>query len=133
MKKFVLLLIVCSRFLFASNDLTIVLEEIKNLRADMNKRFEQVDKRFGQIERRFEQNDKRFEQINKRLDFMQNLIIALFGVVIASPFAIEYMARRRDEEIKYEKENVQKILFTLRSLAAKDEKIKESLKISGLL
>ena len=126
MKKFVLLLIVCSRFLFASNDLTIVLEEIKNLRADMNKRFEQV-------ERRFEQNDKRFEQINKRLDFMQNLIIALFGVVIASPFAIEYMARRRDEEIKYEKENVQKILFTLRSLAAKDEKIKESLKISGLL
>jgi hypothetical protein len=126
MKKFVLLLIVCSRFLFASNDLTIVLEEIKNLRADMNKRFEQVDKRF-------EQNDKRFEQINKRLDFMQNLIIALFGVVIASPFAIEYMARRRDEEIKYEKENVQKILFTLRSLAAKDEKIKESLKISGLL
>ncbi|KPA14895.1 conserved hypothetical protein, secreted, partial [Candidatus Magnetomorum sp. HK-1] len=31
----------------------IVFNEIKNLRDDMNKRFEQVDKRFEQVDKRF--------------------------------------------------------------------------------
>jgi hypothetical protein len=49
-----------------------ILREIKNLRDDMNKRFEQVDKRFEQVDKRFEsmqsQMDKRFEQVDKRFD-----------------------------------------------------------------
>jgi len=32
----------------------LVFDEIKNLREDMNKRFEQVEKRFEQVEKRFE-------------------------------------------------------------------------------
>jgi archaellum component FlaC len=46
----------------------LVFDEIKNLRADMNKRFEQVDKRFEQIDQRFEQIDKRFEQVDKHFE-----------------------------------------------------------------
>ena len=44
----------------------------EELRADMNKRFEQVDKRFEQVDKRFEQVDKHFEEIrtdmNKRFE-----------------------------------------------------------------
>ena len=43
-------------------------KRFEEMRADMNKRFEQVDKRFEQIEKRFEQVDKRFEQIDKRFE-----------------------------------------------------------------
>jgi len=46
----------------------LVFDEIKNLRVDMNKRFEQVEKRFEQIDKRFEQVEKRFEQIDKRFE-----------------------------------------------------------------
>ncbi len=53
--------------------------EMKLLREDMDKRFEQVvirfeqvehqfEKRFEQVEKRFEQVDKRFEQVDKRFD-----------------------------------------------------------------
>jgi chromosome segregation ATPase len=49
-------------------------ELIKDLKTDMNRRFEQVDKRFEQVEKRFEQVDKRLEQVDKRLDEMFDLI-----------------------------------------------------------
>ena len=48
----------------------LIFNEIKNLREDMNKRFEQVDKRFEQVDKRFEQVEKRFEQVDKRIDLM---------------------------------------------------------------
>ncbi len=40
----------------------------KELRHDMDNRFEQVDKRFEQIDNRFQQMDNRFEQVNDKLD-----------------------------------------------------------------
>ena len=39
-------------------------QEFRELRQDMNQRFEQVDKRFEQVDKRFEQVDKRFAQID---------------------------------------------------------------------
>jgi len=45
-----------------------ILREIRTLREDMNKRFEQVDKHFEQVDKRFEQIDMRFEQVDKRID-----------------------------------------------------------------
>ncbi len=65
------------------DELTELLEEIKQLRIEsnqrfetlqeqMDKRFEQVDKRFealiAEMNKRFEQVDKRFEQVNKRFE-----------------------------------------------------------------
>ena len=40
----------------------------KDIRADIDKRFEQVDKRVEQVDKRFEQVDKRFEQVDNRFD-----------------------------------------------------------------
>ena len=40
----------------------------KEIRVEMDKRFEQVDKRFEQVDKRFEQVDKRFEQIDRRFE-----------------------------------------------------------------
>ena len=49
--------------------------EMKALREDMDKRFEQMQveavKRFEQVDKRFEQVDKRFEQVDKRFEQMQ--------------------------------------------------------------
>jgi DNA anti-recombination protein RmuC len=46
--------------------------EMKALRIDMDKRFEQVNKRFEQVDKRFEQiqanMDRRFESMNEKMD-----------------------------------------------------------------
>ena len=61
-------------------------KEIRNLRADMEKRFDQVDRQFGQVDRQFggvekqfgrvdkqfEQVDKRFEQVEHRIDRIED-------------------------------------------------------------
>ena len=40
----------------------------KELKTDIDKRFEQVDKRFEQVDKRFEQVDKRFDKVDAKLD-----------------------------------------------------------------
>lgn len=40
----------------------------KELKRDMDKRFEQVDKRFEQVDKRFEQIDRKLDTIIERLD-----------------------------------------------------------------
>jgi septation ring formation regulator EzrA len=50
----------------------LILELLRELKTDMNSRFEQIDKRFEQVDKRFEQIDKRFEQIEKRLDRIED-------------------------------------------------------------
>ena len=46
----------------------LILEIVKDIKVDMNRRFDEVDKRFEQIDKRFEQVDKRFEQIDRRFE-----------------------------------------------------------------
>ena len=78
MKKLLIILILLQSTLF-SDTTESILKEIKQLRIDMNKRFEQIDKRldmmqhymdkrFEQVDKRFEQIDKRFEQVDKRFE-----------------------------------------------------------------
>lgn len=40
----------------------------KELKLDMDRRFEQVDRRFEQVDKRFEQIEKRFEQVDRRFE-----------------------------------------------------------------
>jgi DNA anti-recombination protein RmuC len=42
--------------------------DLRELRVEMKKGFEQVDKQFEQVDKRFEQVDQRFEQMEKRFD-----------------------------------------------------------------
>jgi septal ring factor EnvC (AmiA/AmiB activator) len=134
MKKILIIFILCVNFLHADTN-QLILEEIKQLRIDMNKRFEQVDKRFEQVDRqfdqidkRFEQVDKRFEQVDKRLDFSQNLIIAMLAIVLATPFYL----KRRDAKDQEKLEKINSVLMVLREMASDNPKIEHSMKIAGL-
>ncbi|MDF1875192.1 hypothetical protein JHD48_05555 [Sulfurimonas sp. SAG-AH-194-I05] len=142
MKKiiFIILMSMLSINLFALDNSEMILKEIKQLRVDMNKRFEQVDKRFEQIDKRFEQVDKRFEQVDrrfehveKRFDFMQNILYMLMGLIFASPFIAIYLRDKREAEDKKHFENLKGILFVLREMAQDNEKIQRSLKAASLL
>jgi len=42
--------------------------DLRELRVEMRKGFEQIDKRFGEMDKRFDQIDKRFEQVDKRFE-----------------------------------------------------------------
>ncbi len=44
----------------------LVLSLLKDLKDDMNRRFEDVDRRFEDIDRRFKDIDRRFEAIDSR-------------------------------------------------------------------
>jgi hypothetical protein len=66
--------------------------EMKMLREDMDKRFEQMytetTKRFEQVDKRFEQVDKRFEQLTSRIDHFMiwsfATTISVGGIIIAA-------------------------------------------------
>ena len=62
--------------------------DVRELRAEMIRRFEQVDRRFEQIDRRFEQIDKRFEQIDGRFSHMDNRFNWLVGLQFATLLAV---------------------------------------------
>jgi hypothetical protein len=49
-------------------EVAAVLAELREFRAEVNRRFEQVDQRFEQVDQRFEQVDQRFEQVDHRFE-----------------------------------------------------------------
>ncbi len=110
-----------------------ILREIRHLREDMNKRFEQVDKRFEQVDKRFEQVDKRFEQVDKRFEFIQAILVALIALAIGTPVLLEYFARRRDARDAKHAEETRKIIFALREVVEKDPRLDKALRHVGLL
>ncbi|MFN3481170.1 MAG: hypothetical protein ACK415_12415 [Thermodesulfovibrionales bacterium] len=75
-------------------------DEIKNLRADTNSRFEQMDKRFEQMDKRFEQMDKRFELMNERLLHIETDISQMKADIkaIASHFERSYLLLANEME-----------------------------------
>ncbi len=64
-------------------------DEMKTLRIDMDRRFEQVDKRFVQVDKRFEQVDQRFDQMMRRMD---RFMFWSLGITVASAvFVVNYL------------------------------------------
>ena len=57
--------------------------DVRELRAEMIRRFEQVDRRFEQIDRRFEQIDGRFTHMDNRFNWSVGLQFATLLAVIA--------------------------------------------------
>ncbi|MBE8189936.1 MAG: hypothetical protein HAW58_03575 [Candidatus Thioglobus sp.] len=121
MKKIILLMfLVFSTPNYAATNANtdLILQEISELRFDMNKRFEQVD-------RRFEQVDKRFEQVEKRLDFLQQLFYIVMMLIFASPFLAFYLKEKTQGRM-------QALIFALKEASQKDENLSKALKIAGL-
>jgi hypothetical protein len=124
MKKLIVILLFFVS-IAGANDTELILKEIKLLREDMNKRFEQVDKRFEQV-------DKRFEQVDKQIGFLQDVVLAMLVAIFASPFVIEYLARRREEVDRKTIEDFRRVIVVLRELASRDENVSRALKIAGI-
>ena len=60
-----------------------VRHDVRELRAEMIRRFEQVDKRFDLIDRRFEQVDGRFAHMDNRFNWLVGLQFATLLAVVA--------------------------------------------------
>ena len=63
--------------------ITEVRLDVRELRAEMIRRFEQCDRRFEQMDRRFEQMDNRFSHIDNRFNWSVGLQFATLLAVIA--------------------------------------------------
>ena len=125
MKKLLLicLLLILNTPIFANTD--TILQEIKNLRIDMNKRFEQVDKRFEQV-------DKRFEQVDKRFDFLQQLIFVLMSLIFISPFLAIYLKNNKDANYEKHVDTLKAVVFALKNMAKHDKELSKSLKMMNI-
>jgi hypothetical protein len=60
-----------------------VRHDVRELRAEMIRRFEQVDKRFELIDKRFEQTDGRFAHMDNRFNWLVGLQFATLLAVVA--------------------------------------------------
>ena len=60
-----------------------VRHDVRELRAEMIRRFEQVEKRFESIDRRFEQVDGRFSHTDNRFNWLVGLQFATLLAVVA--------------------------------------------------
>jgi chaperonin cofactor prefoldin len=58
--------------------------DLRELRVEMKKGFEQMDKRFEQVDKRFEQIDTRFERVEDRFHAMQRNMNILFVTLNAT-------------------------------------------------
>jgi len=126
-------------------------KRFKELREDINKRFEEIDKRFEQIDKRFEQIDKRFEQVDKRFEQVEKrfeqfmnflwIITAIFTTLTSVVIGFAYWDRRtiirkaKEETLEsLEREGkLKNLIEALKELAKEDEKLARVLKQYGLL
>jgi len=126
-------------------------KRFRELREDVNKRFElidkrfeQVDKRFEDINRRFEDMNKRFEDVNKRFDEIINflwILTAIFTTLTATVIGFAYWDRRtiikksRDEAIEaIERQGkLRDLINALRELAEQKPELRTVLKQFNLL
>jgi nitrate reductase NapE component len=130
-------------------------KRFEELRADVDRRFEQVDKRFEQVDKRitelredmnkrFEQVDKRFEQVDKRFEELITFMWILAGVFTALTVAVigfAYWDRRTIirrakletiEELE-ERGKLRALLEAMRAVAAKDSTMADALRRFNLL
>ena len=129
MRKLFLIMILFQSIIYA-NDTDLILNEIKQLRSDMNKRFEAVDKRFEQVDKRFEAMQS---NMDKRFETVFTILYILMGLVFASPFIAIYLRDKKEIEDKKNFDIIKGMLFVLKEFAQDNEKVAKSLRSAGLM
>ena len=71
-------------------EVAVILDELRELRAEIDRSFEQVDRRFEQVDRRFEQVDRRFEQVEGATNALRAEMNQRFAEVEARIVALEF-------------------------------------------
>ena len=128
--------------------LTKLEEGQRALRAEMNRRFEDINKRFEDMNERFEDMNKRFEDINERFDLLNkrisdlvhttNTMMVVFGGLVVAMMGLVFWDRKTLIE-KAKESTVKKIetdsrlIKALKELAKTDRKLAEVMKSFGLL
>jgi len=123
-------------------------KRFEELRADVDRRFEQVDKRFEQVDKRLtelrEDMNKRREDMNKRFEELITFMWILAGVFTALTVAVigfAYWDRRTIirrakletiEELE-ERGKLRALLEAMRAVAAKDSTMADALRRFNLL
>jgi hypothetical protein len=126
--------------------------KVHELEKRVDQRLDQVDKRFlelrADMDKRFEQVDKRFEQVDNRLGDMFQLIVgilATFGgiVAVAISFALwdrrtmirpfEDKVKKVEEKIAGNKKQIKSLIEAMRELASSNPKVAEVLRSFSLL
>ena len=126
--------------------------KVHELEKRVDQRLDQVDKRFlelrADMDKRFEQVDKRFEQVDNRLGDMFQLIVgilATFGgiVAVAISFALwdrrtmirpfEDKVKKVEEKIAGNKKQIKSLIEAMRELASSNPKVAEVLRFFSLL
>ncbi|ODS33240.1 MAG: hypothetical protein SCARUB_01631 [Candidatus Scalindua rubra] len=104
---------------------TMILEQIRILREDMNKRFEQVD--------------ERFEQVDKRFEFIQNLLVALIVILVGTTI-YSVLGKTKEKKIDDDSRKIRDVIEReerlekiINEIVNKDDELKKRLQISGLL
>ena len=123
-------------------------EDINKRFEDMDKRFEDMNKRFEDINKRFEDMNKRFEDINKRFDLLNkrisdlvhttNTMMVVFGGLVVAMMGLVFWDRKtlieKAKESAVKKiETDSRLIKALRELAKTDKKLAEVMKSFGLL
>lgn len=114
MKKVFLLMILFYSIIYA-NDTELILNDIKILKEDTNKRFEIMQN----------STDKRIENV---FGFLYVLII----LVLLLPFIIVYLLDKREENNRIQFDKLRDVIFILKKIAEDDKKIEKSLEITNL-
>lgn len=125
-----------------------LLRDITEIKATLKTFMEQTDKRFKELRedmnKRFEQVDKRFEQVNRELDRLVNIMVGIFAGQIALVVAVigfAYWDRRtiirkaREDTVEYlEREGkLRKLIEALREKAKTDKELEAILRKYGLM
>ena len=61
--------------------------DLREIRVEVRKGFEQVDKQFEQVDQRFEQMEKRFDKMDQRFDQVITWLVSLCCTIIGSVVA----------------------------------------------
>jgi uncharacterized protein YhaN len=61
--------------------------DLREIRVEVRKGFEQVDKQFEQVDQRFEQMEKRFDKMDQRFDEVITWLVSLCCTIIGSVVA----------------------------------------------
>jgi len=128
--------------------LTKLEEGQRALRAEMNRRFEDINKRFEDMNKRFEDMNERFEDINERFDLLNkrisdlvhttNTMMVVFGGLVVAMMGLVFWDRKtlieKAKESAVKKiETDSRLIKALRELAKTDKKLAEVMKSFGLL
>ena len=121
--------------------LTKLEEGQRALRAEMNRRFEDINKRFEDMNKRFEDINKRFDLLNKRISDLvhtTNTMMVVFGGLVVAMMGLVFWDRKtlieKAKESAVKKiETDSRLIKALRELAKTDKKLAEVMKSFGLL